>query len=183
MTVTQTLRLLFAMRRALVWLNDFYQSPAFLIPSNDIQADCPYPRNYDSLDGGGTIVHFRYISQIDEDKCAYIVELSTGGRAFVKFVQGNYGKDAHMAAAKLGLAPPLLGFQTLPAGWRMVVTTDLSISHRDFSWVQDARNSVLCAYLTSRLQTWHADQWVHGDLRDVNIMVQRDDPNKGYVID
>ena len=88
----------------------------------------------------------------------------------IKFVR-QYSIELHEFCANLGHAPPIFAFQKLPGGWCAVVIeyiesglpiTDprLLPAHRD-RWV---------AKLQQLMDNFHKKDFVHGDLRDANII-------------
>jgi hypothetical protein len=90
----------------------------------------------------------------------------------VKFVR-RYSKDAHLFCASSGFAPELRGFQELPGGWFMVVMDDISDTHES----GDSNPSFLFTLrerITEKIAAFHQAHFVHGDLRDTNLMVRRD---------
>ncbi|KAK7455294.1 hypothetical protein VKT23_011167 [Stygiomarasmius scandens] len=114
----------------------------------------------------------QYIAQPMGNKLVFHGK-SGGAEVCVKFVT-RYSKEAHLHCVKLGIAPVLRGFESLPGGWFMVVmdwigndyvsfdiraTTDLHHMHRVFM---------------DKLGDFHRAGYVHGDIRNVNVMVRRD---------
>lgn len=88
----------------------------------------------------------------------------------IKFVR-RYSIDLHHFCAKAGHAPSILGYQRLPGGWFAVameyVKPDTSIAestHR-VRWKQELENL---------MKSFHAENLVHGDLRDANIICRGD---------
>ncbi|KAE9399805.1 hypothetical protein BT96DRAFT_993605 [Gymnopus androsaceus JB14] len=84
---------------------------------------------------------------------------------------GRYGKDAHVFAAKEGVAPEIWGYQELSAGWTMVLMEDLTDTHRRFKPGED-NDDALKKSMAAFLCRLHAKGFVHGDIRDVNILVE-----------
>jgi hypothetical protein len=72
---------------------------------------------------------------------------------------------------KKGCAPQLLGYSTVPGGWRVVVME--WINQREINRLLHARFR-LPAWskdLEPLVNDFHVEGWVHGDLRDANFMV------------
>jgi tRNA A-37 threonylcarbamoyl transferase component Bud32 len=101
----------------------------------------------------------------------------------VKFTR-RYCTDLHQICAKRGHAPKLLGYGTVPGGWHVVVMefVDHDINgrlahyarvHLD-RWEKD---------LTSLVEEFHGEGLVHGDLRDVNLIVPRGEPERIILVD
>ncbi|KAH9000546.1 hypothetical protein EDB86DRAFT_518108 [Lactarius hatsudake] len=88
----------------------------------------------------------------------------------IKFAQ-RYSIDLHHFCAKAGHAPSILGYERFPGGWFGVameyVEPDTSImksTHR-VRWKQELENL---------MKSFHAENLVHGDLRDTNIICRGD---------
>jgi RIO1 family len=101
----------------------------------------------------------------------------------VKFTR-RYCTDLHQFCAKRGHAPKLLGHGTVPGGWHVVV---MELVDRDISktlahyapmhldrWEED---------LTRLVEEFHGEGLVHGDLRDVNLIVRRGEPERIIIVD
>ena len=84
----------------------------------------------------------------------------------------RYSPDVHEKCAEMGIAPKLRGFENIGAGWTMVVTDALDEEYTSFD--KGVPPSGTQKYLTERLAELHQAHFVHGDVRDVNIMVQKD---------
>ncbi|KAN0139205.1 hypothetical protein V8E53_002706 [Lactarius tabidus] len=88
----------------------------------------------------------------------------------LKFTQ-RYAVELHDLCAKEGHAPSILGYERLPGGWFAVameyVKDSVSITHSDLRtrhrdrWTEE---------LMRLVRTFHAENFVHGDLRDANIL-------------
>ncbi|KAG8213488.1 hypothetical protein J3R82DRAFT_12027 [Butyriboletus roseoflavus] len=82
----------------------------------------------------------------------------------------------------MGCAPALRGFEKLPGGWMMVAMDRLSddfetLSHRISSLPGSVFDDML-----AKLEKFHAAGYVHGDLRDVNIMVSKSDEKRFMIM-
>jgi hypothetical protein len=122
-----------------------------------------------------------YSSHPMPDKLIFFGE-SDGIRVCVKFVT-RYSKEAHIQCASMGIAPTLRGFKVLPGGWFMVVMdriddlfVPLYVSEPGLS--VELRNLVLEE--TTRL---HQAGYVHGDLRDTNLMVRKNGQSGFMLVD
>ncbi|KAI9438221.1 hypothetical protein H4582DRAFT_2076825 [Lactarius indigo] len=69
----------------------------------------------------------------------------------IKFAQ-RYSIDLHHFCAKAGHAPSILGYERLPGGWFAVAMEEL----------------------VNLVESFHAENLVHGDLRDANIICRGD---------
>ncbi|KAH8990753.1 hypothetical protein EDB92DRAFT_1996290 [Lactarius akahatsu] len=106
-----------------------------------------------------------------DDRVLYKAKrLSIDELILIKFVR-RYSIDLHHICAKAGHAPSILGYERLPGGWFAVameyVKPDTSITestHR-VRWKQE---------LETLMKSFHAENLVHGDLRDANIIYRGD---------
>ena len=85
-----------------------------------------------------------------------------------------------MMCATLGYAPTLYGFKELPGGWFMVIMDRLS--ERKYCPLSKP-TAPLINNIRDVLKQLHQSNYVHGDLRDVNIIVSRSDETKFMLID
>ncbi|KAF5378381.1 hypothetical protein D9757_010881 [Collybiopsis confluens] len=116
-------------------------------------------------------VQFRYIKRVDPIRLVFTAQTTEGENIIIKFGYGRYGLDAHKAAAKVHLAPGLLGYSKLTGGWWMVA---MELLHEDFQscaqvGVDDACKSVI----RSSIHAFRAMGFVHGDLRASNVLVRK----------
>ncbi|KAE9410741.1 hypothetical protein BT96DRAFT_846457 [Gymnopus androsaceus JB14] len=160
-------RMLCALRRATNSLKSLYDS---LSPENpDTTLGFPYPTDFIPTGATNERVSFTYKSRLG-NHLLFRVEVDNIGPALVKFFAGM-GTDAVQAqswAAEHGVAPLVYGHKLLPGGWVMVVMEDLSNSYRPFVLRLDSHYHPAIVEFLSQL---HSANLVHGDLRDVNILV------------
>lgn len=90
----------------------------------------------------------------------------------VKFVR-SYSKDLHNHCANLALAPLLLGFEQLPGNWLMVVMEYMD-DYKPFSTFEDRASisTQVQQTVTELVTSFHAQNLVHGDIRDTNLLVR-----------
>ena len=90
----------------------------------------------------------------------------------VKFVR-SYSKDLHTHCADLALAPLLLGFEQLPGNWLMVAMEYME-DYKPFSTFEDRASisAQLQQTVTKLVTSFHAQNLVHGDIRDTNLLVR-----------
>jgi serine/threonine protein kinase len=69
----------------------------------------------------------------------------------------------------MGFAPALKGFETIPGGWYMVVMDAMS----DFCLFWERPSATLYEPLKEKVVALHQRGYVHGDLRDTNLMVRK----------
>ncbi|KAI9462714.1 hypothetical protein HD554DRAFT_2195842 [Boletus coccyginus] len=168
-------RHLVAFKRAVHTLGAYYQE----ITSVDISCPpqpqmFPYHTHFNYLEGGDTPQQgFEYTSQPIEDKLVFFATLPDMWEVCIKFVR-HYSKDAHEACASLGCAPKLHAFETLPGGWFMVVMDKLAPEEYTTLWeVTPTKQSF--DSIKNYLVQLHQKGYVHGDVRDTNIMVSKRD--------
>ncbi|KAG2061011.1 hypothetical protein BDR06DRAFT_979255 [Suillus hirtellus] len=140
----------------------------------------PYPTSFISLNDNSK-KNFNYTEHLEEDegklKRLIFFGTLTEGHAKVaiciKFVR-CYSPDAHLHCAVSGL----------PEGWYMVVIDEIV----RYDVLADLPNTDLLPQLIfqairEQLNTLHACQLVHGNIRDTNILVKKDDLTKFMIID
>jgi hypothetical protein len=98
----------------------------------------------------------------------------------VKFTR-QYCPELHSFCAKQGRAPKLLGYGTVPGGWKVVVmerikTTEKILFARNY-WAKWNDG------ITQLMQDFHAKGWVHGDLRSANLVISAEQPDKIMLLD
>jgi serine/threonine protein kinase len=100
-----------------------------------------------------------------------------GERICIKFTH-FYSTKAHQFMARKGWAPHLLGFQTVPPKWCMVVMKDLrdGYEHLTLSAQNEHKDNwrTLWEAIRQALQALHDAKLVHGDIRRANVMVKPD---------
>ncbi|KAI0246414.1 hypothetical protein BJV78DRAFT_151984 [Lactifluus subvellereus] len=103
-------------------------------------------------------------------------------KVLVKFTR-QYFLPLHQFCAERGHAPRLLGHGVLPDGWQVVVIE--RIDH-DVHTLHDHAPKHLSAWsgdLRQLVDEFHDRGWVHGDLRDANLIISRDDPERVVLVD
>lgn len=168
-----------AFRKTIGRLEDHYKTLA-LGPS--VNRVFPYPTSY--TDEMGQEIEFTYKERIEE-KLVFRVLVDGSVDLCVKFTQ-RYSKEAHETLAELGHAPQLQGFTSLPAGWTMVVMDFLPYEQL-FQWPSSIERQNLVESVRNIVQKLHDKGFVHGDIRDSNVLVKpktsASDPDSVYLID
>ncbi|KAI9450976.1 hypothetical protein F5148DRAFT_986718 [Russula earlei] len=144
----------------------------------------PYREHFKDLsDDSQAECHFTYIRKIKQ-RLVFEAELANGGkRVCVKFVR-RYSKEAHEQCVKLQCAPNLLGFECLPGGWIMVVMDYLDgDQYSDFVRLEQTDNRNLMEAMKGALDKLHQAGFAHGDVRDVNTMVNNNNPSEFMLVD
>lgn len=105
----------------------------------------------------------------------YIAKMIDGKKILVKFTR-QYSYDLHTFCAKLGCAPPLLGFQRLPGGFFGIAMEFINdaVQISDSPYVEKHREWV--SWLEELVKSFHKAELVHGDLRSPNIICNKNGP-------
>jgi hypothetical protein len=136
----------------------------------------PYPLSYTCINTS-SIRHFRYLSHMDDSKLLFAAETADSDETLcIKFVR-HYSKDVHTFCASEGFGPTLKGFEKLPGGWHMVVMEMIGEDYcrlMDFPPPYSHLDDIM-----GKLTSLHQENYVHGDVRNTNIMVKKDG-NQGF---
>ena len=164
-------RFICALRRLLFDLKNYYLTAAFS-EQPFLQPQFPF---YNRYTDGVTTHRFVYEEQIDL-KRAFIAHLEDNpkDKIFVKFAL-CYGEDAHKTMHAHGFAPKLRAVERFADGWVMAVMDD--VSHQ-YCWMQKPLKKKAYEAAEKALALLHKDGYVHGDVRETNIMVKRDGVDK-----
>ena len=170
---TRLARAFGAFRIAVNKLHDYYKnlSAKSDMPETPQRASTvtfPYPDGY--ADGNASI-KFTYNSRFNDSKLIFVATTTEGNKVLVKFTR-RYSKEAHQHCAEAGVAPVLLGFQSLPAGWFMAVMEYLDPQTYRVLEPGDGSNSILVGEIQRVVTVLHDGGFVHGDIRDVNMMTR-----------
>ncbi|KAI9566658.1 hypothetical protein HD554DRAFT_2025235 [Boletus coccyginus] len=160
-------------------------------PGNMLSHDTlfPYRTEFKSLNDGST-KSICYTKQLKEDgKKRWRIFFGTlqedhGVQICCIAKHRHYSEEAHLYCAKSGHAPRLRGFEKLPGGWYMVVMDQL-VGYdllADLPKTDRLPRSVFDA-IREHLDTLHARQLVHEDIRDTNLLVKNNDRTKFMIID
>jgi hypothetical protein len=171
-----------AFRKAFVSLEGHYRSDSY-VDGSLLQPLChrqifPYQTWFTSL-ADSTTQHFEYASQPTESKPLFFGKLSDDRDVCIKFTS-HYSPEAHSFCASIGAAPELLGFEKLAGGWCMVVMDRIGdyIEFHQSPTVPDIFDE-----LHDALSQLHKAGFVHGDIRDTNIMVHGSGEQRFLLVD
>ncbi|KAK7677224.1 hypothetical protein QCA50_019818 [Cerrena zonata] len=175
-------RMVCALRIAVQGLQEYYRGNPFRakkLRTNPPQSNFPF-RNYYTIDGER--YEFIYTEAVEDKRIFRACLKGSRKDLYVKFTRG-YSEEAHRAAQEAGHAPKLLAVEDV-YGWLMVVMEDVSSEYRLF-WDLETREERVAARELAReaIVKIHDQGFVHGDVRDVNIMVKKDDPEDVMFID
>jgi hypothetical protein len=142
-----------------------------------VQCWFPYPRSYASLTGDERI-SFKFEERMFQDRLIFTaIEVESQRRIVIKFTR-RYERAAHELLAANELAPALYGCEELleDLGWTMVAMEYLPLKE----WVPLARKTgaQLEKYsfkIKDALERLWREDWVHGDVRQHNILVPLED--------
>lgn len=115
-----------------------------------------------------TEYRFEYLSPIS-GKLVFLAETENGEKVCVKFAR-QYSMEAHLICASMGFAPALKGFERVAGGWYMIVMDAIT---DEFSLL-DSPSASLYEPIKEKVVALHQRGYVHGDLRDTNLMVRKD---------
>ncbi|KAF8131371.1 hypothetical protein EV363DRAFT_1165249, partial [Boletus edulis] len=171
-------------------LEQYYSQLELHCPSNTVTDQIfPYPTRYTSLhvaNGTATTkIKFQYDRPVVNRKLIFFAtEESSKDKICVKFVQ-SYSKEAHECFCKLGHAPTLRGFQKLAGGGWIMVVFDALIEFETLHehMKKQPLSDTVFRDIARTLDRFHSSGFVHGDIRDVNIMVSKSGPMKFMFVD
>jgi hypothetical protein len=160
-----------ALKKALHSLRKYYEHelPAInqLEPILRPNPCFPYQVSYMSI-GDSTLRRFKYITQVPQ-KLVFFGQTEDSEDICIKFVR-SYCVEAHEKCATMGCAPTLRGFECIDGGWNMVVMDVVNYGYCEFG----SQTPALFGQMADKLVRLHQAGYVHGDVRDVNVMVKRD---------
>jgi hypothetical protein len=165
-----------ALRNALRSLEQCYeQEVSNKAPPPIANLEFPYPLSY-TCANTPSIRHFKYQSHMDDSELLFAAETDDDEKVCIKFVH-RYSKDVHTFCASGGFGPTLKGFEGLPGGWHMVVMEMIGEDYchlMDFPPPYSHFDDII-----GKLTSLHQANYVHGDVRNTNIMVKKDG-NQGF---
>jgi serine/threonine protein kinase len=161
-----------ALKKALLSLDQYYSqiSETRALPPDD-QPDPRFPHKIEFTElVTSASIRFKYVSQIPE-KLVFFGKTDNGDQICIKFVR-SYSVDVHQFFAGMGCAPTLKGFESVPGGWFMVV---MDVIGSDYCLFDPSVASIkLYNTIKGKLTILHQNHYIHGDVRDTNIMVKKD---------
>ncbi|KAJ3498893.1 hypothetical protein NLJ89_g10162 [Agrocybe chaxingu] len=182
-----------ALRLSLVSLVKYYEGLRSVGPASGSPLPrnpmLPYPSSFSLTDSSEQ--QFTYESRKTGNNLLFFGRLlgAGAGAVCIKFTR-RYCKEAHEFCASRGFAPKLHGFERLPGGWYMIVMDDTREEYEDlFEFISghsdqldnDSHNSLLDS-LKASLSQFHQANYVHGDMRNSNIMVKKSGLNGSFLL-
>ena len=133
----------------------------------------PYISTLPKFGGSSEEFHFRILNlhpDVQSYRQLYVAETLDKEPIMVKFTR-RYSIELHAFCAKRGYAPVIHGFRTLPGGWSVVAMDYIlppmhpsqspDLTRLLDKWIDDLQKLV---------QSFHDKGFVHGDLREPNIL-------------
>ena len=155
-----------ALKKAVFSLSQCYnqKSPGNLHSLPD--ARYPFKSSFTALHTS-TECRFEYLSPIS-GKLVFLAKTENNEKVCVKFAR-QYSMEAHSICASMGFAPALKGFERVAGGWYMIVMDAIT---DEFGHV-DKPSASLYKPIQEKVVALHQQGYVHGDLRDTNLMVRK----------
>ena len=111
----------------------------------------------------------------DPSRLLFVASTTGDTLIVIKFTR-RYCAELHALCAKLGRAPQLLAFERLPGGWCGVAMEYILTAVPLRSIPKDhAKRPRWQQELQEVMSQFHGENLVHGDLRDTNIIVEKDE--------
>ncbi len=148
-----------------------------LIQDTGFQVQFPYPRTFSDKDGSQ--VAFTYVSGEPGKRVYHARRDDTNAPICIKFSL-RYSQDAHGATFNAGYAPELLAVKNV-GDWFMIVMDDVSGEYTTLEALKAQGGVDLAAirhHMQKGLDILHKE-YVHGDVRAVNLLVRNTDVGKG----
>ncbi|CAG8505365.1 34209_t:CDS:2, partial [Racocetra persica] len=164
-------RIFLALKNSIYLLKDYYNS---VYESREISCNTSpwFPRiNKIDLEEGTATIKYKKKHSIYRN--LWIVEIQTENtqeKGLVKFTQ-KYSKEAHSTCFELGLAPRLWAVNNLQQGWKIVVMEYLE-EHKPLHTFHSELLPQTENVVKNAIKLFHDSGYVHGDLRDENIIAK-----------
>ncbi|KAG9318999.1 hypothetical protein JVU11DRAFT_1119 [Chiua virens] len=169
---TSISRRLASLRSAILKLRTYYEGLQEPTQSSSLSQLFPYPMSYTCRQHKATRT-FRYVSHLITDKLVFIgVGNEDNRRLCIKFVR-SYSTKAHDILAEKEGAPMLWGFEKIAGGWFMAVM-DMLDGYQPLHDAAKPIPSTACDNILTTVGLLHKKGYVHGDIRDTNIMISND---------
>jgi serine/threonine protein kinase len=158
-----------AVMKAIARLDQHYQR----IKSNPSKIQRDYPFQTSCVDQAGVRTNFTYTGRIG-GKLVFTAVSEGGELLVVKFTR-QYSETAHHFLADLGHAPALRAVNSLHGGWKVILMAQSRYTHLDSSALSLDNESRLTIKqkVLEIVEKLHAQELVHGDIRQVNILVDQ----------
>jgi hypothetical protein len=127
----------------------------------------PYKHSYRSYETS-VECKLEYLSVMKGGNLMFTARTEDSTVVCVKFSR-IYCVEAHRLCASMGFAPAVRGFERLPGGWFMIVMDYVSEEYHHM----ENRSTEMYEMIKEKITALHQRGYVHGDLRDRNLMVRR----------
>jgi serine/threonine protein kinase len=165
---TQAARHFGAFKKAVISLRQYYTHDLEKGLDSKLDPRYPYKRSYKSLQDS-TECGFEYMKAIDGGKLIFMATTEKKEIVCVKFSR-TYSQEAQTICASMGCAPKVRGFEQVAGGWYMVVMDYIGEEYGALGYPSGA----LYELMKPKLIELHQRGYVHGDLRDTNVMVRKE---------
>ncbi|KAJ6557425.1 hypothetical protein B0H10DRAFT_2120931 [Mycena sp. CBHHK59/15] len=147
---------------------DLLQRYPSLVANERLQADFPFPRSFQL---NSATVNFTYTVALEDKRVYRALVDETKVPIYIKYAL-RYCKAAHDIASGLGFAPKLLSITRVQEWW-MVVMEDVSEDYTSLAEAKSRGSDVqgIQGAVKQVLRSLHQANYVHGDVRDVNVLV------------
>ena len=127
-----------------------------------------------SYDDDGQETSFTYDRQLVEDKLVFSAAVNQpgSGECIVKFTC-QYSEAAHNYLASHGLTPRIWKRIPIPGSWTAVVMDKSNYEVLYDLELLEAEQDKVKRKVTSIVKTLHEGGFVHGDIRDTNLLIDR----------
>jgi hypothetical protein len=169
-----------ALKKAVRSLQEHYRHVIDTLdhPASGADPRFPHQSCYTSVDDS-TTHRFKYVRAVQE-KLVFFGKTDDDEDICIKFAR-SYSKEAHTICATKMCAPKLKGYDHLPGDWYMIVMDDISGAYDEFNAL--VRSGALHEEIKEKLVALHQAGYVHGDVRDTNMMVRKDGQSGFMLID
>ena len=128
-----------------------------------------------SYEHNGRQIGFRYDARLDDEKLIFSAIIdqdddSDHDQCLVKYTR-RYSKEAHEHLASHGFAPMLRQCVQVSAGWIAVIMDRSKYKVLHGQKLSNVGQEKVRRKVNSVVQTLHKEGFVHGDIRNVNILV------------
>lgn len=150
--------------------SDLLERYPALVANTQLQVDFPFPRSFES---NNATVNFTYTVALEDKRVYRALVDETKAPIFIKYAL-RYCEAAHDVASRLGFSPKLLSIGRVQEWW-MVVMEDVSEDYTTLAEVKSQGSDAqgIPSAVKQALQCLHQAKYVHGDVRDVNVLVRK----------
>ncbi|KAG6887588.1 hypothetical protein C0992_011645 [Termitomyces sp. T32_za158] len=145
---------------------------------NDRRRGFPFLSSYIDIENGKT-VDLTYSRRLQEDKLIFCAigsgpDSGASSECIVKFTSQCYSYAAHEYLAKLKLAPRVRACVSISSDWTAIVMDKIdypSFFHLKQEGMSDEKREKIRNKVQCIVRKLHEGGFVHGDVRDINVLV------------